>query len=152
MEFHGIVNCEGILQFPPIQEKLRMRLLQECAGKCLTERLSVSGRAKSSNQVKAHFGLAVTMIRDRMMELGWDICGVPPNKEMVHEILLRACGGVGPLGESVRLSLMTTEQASKFFENIRAWSATQLNLDIPDPDPHWRDKPCRGRRRCAERE
>lgn len=140
IEFHGIVNSSGILQFPKNVEELRMRLLTEYAGKSMTERLFVSGRAKTSNQVRAHFGLAVAMIRDRMIELGWTICGVAPNKEMIHEILTKTCGGVGELGSSVRLSAMTTDQAMKFFENIRDWAATQLHLYIPDPDKNWRTK------------
>lgn len=140
IEFHGLVNSSGILQFPPAQEKLRTRWLIDCSGKSVTERLFISGRAKSSNQVKAHFGLAVMMIRDRMIDLGWDICGVAPNKEMIHEILTRTCMGVGPLGETVRLSEQTVEQNIKTFENIRAWAATQLQLNIPDPDREWKTK------------
>jgi len=103
------------------------------------ETLRTEGKAKSWSQVKTHFGLAVEMIRERMDDLGWDICGISPNKEMIHDILTKACGGVGELGETIRLSEMTTTQAAKYFENIRTWAATQLNLNIPDPDPLWRE-------------
>jgi flavodoxin len=96
-------------------------------------------RAKhSDNQRKAHFGLVVDMIRQQMEELGWDICGVLPNKKMIHEILKKCCGGVGSNGETMGLSEMDTEQASKFFENCRTWAASQLSLNIPDPDPNWK--------------
>jgi len=139
IQFTGqVVN--GCLTFPRNSESLRGRWLSESEGKFVTERLSRSGPAKTTNQVKTHFGLAVTMIQEKMMELGWDICGVAPNKQMVHEILTMACGGVGELGQTVRLSEMTIEQAMKFFENIRAWAATQLQLNIPDPDRDWHSK------------
>jgi len=95
---------------------------------------------KSHNQVKAHFGLVVEMIRRRMDELGWDICSVLPNKEMIHEILKKCCGGVGDNGETMGLSEMDVEQAMRFFENCRTWAATQLSLNIPEPDKNWRDK------------
>jgi len=140
IEFHGIASKDGTLRFPPAQEKLRMHWLIDCSGKSVTERLHVSGRAKSQSQVKTHFGLAVMMIREKMIELGWDICGVAPNKEMIHEILTKACMGVGPLGEIVRLSEQTVDQNIKTFENIRAWAATQLGLNIPNPDKDWRSK------------
>ena len=98
-------------------------------------------RAKrSERQVGAHFGLVIKMIQDRMEELGWDICGILPNKEMIHDILKKCCGGVGDNGKTLGLSEMDTEQASKFFENCRTWAATQLSLNIPDPDPNWKDK------------
>ena len=139
IEFHG-QSLNGTLQFPKVQEELRMRLLTEWSGKSITERLYRSGPQKTSNQVRAHWGLAVTMIRERMIELGCSVCGVAPNKEMIHEILLKACGGVGDLGANLRLSEMTIDQAMKFFENIRDWAATQLHLVIPDPDKNWRTK------------
>ena len=140
IEFHGIVTKDGTLRFPPAQETLRTRWLIDSSGKSVTERLHISGRAKTSNQVRAHFGLAVAMIRERMIDLGWSIFGIAPNKSMIHEILLKCCGGVGPLGESIRLSGMTIDQAMKFFENVRDWSATQLHLVIPNPDKDWRAK------------
>lgn len=43
------------------------------------------------------------------------------------------------MGETLGLSEMTTTQASKFFDNCRVWSATQLSLVIPDPNPNWRE-------------
>ncbi|NIV68947.1 MAG: hypothetical protein GWN41_02250 [Phycisphaerae bacterium] len=73
-----------------------------------------------------------------MIDKGWSICGIAPNKQMIHEILLKSCGGVGELGQSKRLSEMTTTEAAQFFENIRDWAATQLGIVIPDPNPNWR--------------
>jgi len=116
-----------------------MRWLNESEGKYVTVRLCRRGPSKTQKQLGAYFGLAVDKIREAMIDKGWDICGVAPNKEMIHEILLRTCGGVGEMGACIRLSNMTIEQASKFFENVRTWAATQLNINIPDPDPLWKE-------------
>ena len=68
------------------------------------------------------------------------ICNVPANKTMVYDILKKACGGVGDMGETLGLSEMKIDQAAKFFENCRDWAATELQLVIPDPDPNWKEK------------
>lgn len=126
---------QGKLVFPPNAEELLTRLLSECEGKYMKCRYSRLGPHKTHKQCKTHFGLAVTMIREAMIDKGWSICGVAPSKDMIHEILLMSCGGVGELGQNKRLSEMTTDEASHFFENIRDWAATQLGIVIPDPDP-----------------
>jgi len=139
IEFHGH-SKGGELVLPLPQLELRKRFLATMEGKAVVETLRREGKSKSWSQVKTHFGLAVEMIRERMMDLGWDICGIAPNKDMIHDILTKACGGVGELGATVRLSEMTTTEAAAYFENIRAWAMTQLNLNIPDPDKNWKDK------------
>jgi hypothetical protein len=138
-EFHGQV-MGGQLRLQPGQSELRQRLLASMEGKRVIETIRREGKSKSWSQVKTHFGLAVEMIRQRMIELGWDVCGVAPNKDMIHEILTRACFGVGEMGATVRLRDQTRAQNIEAFENVRAWSATQLNLVIPDPDPNWRQQ------------
>ena len=140
IEFHGQV-IDGRLVFPPMQEQLRCDWLKSSGGKYVVEKLYRRGTLRTSNQIKTHFGLAVEMIRQKMIELGWSICGVSPNKQMVHEILTKTCMGVGDMGDTIRLSEQTIEQNMQTFENIRDWSATQLNLCIPDPDPAWKERP-----------
>jgi len=140
MEFHGTIQS-GILTLPPVQKGLRERFLHSLKdGSRVRETLIKEGRPKTHQQVKSHFGLVIETIRQRLHEMGVDVCGVPPCKEQVHEILKKACGGVGDMGETLGLSEMTTAQASQFFENCRVWAATQLSLVIPDPDPNWQAK------------
>jgi len=138
LELHGEVK-NGQVMLPLNQAELRRRWLDSLKdGTRVIENLRKEGKAKSWSQVKAHWGLAIEMIRERMIELGWSLCGIAPNKDMIHDILTKACGGVGEMGEVIRLSEMTTTQAAAYFENVRDWAATQLNLVIPDPDPAWR--------------
>jgi len=124
------------------QKQLRERYLAGLKdGVRVKENLAkIDGRNKSSNQVRAYFGLVVEMIRYRFEEMGVDVCGICPNKEMIHDILIKACGGVGEMGTTLGLSKMTTVQASQFFENCRTWASTQLQLDIPNPDINWKEK------------
>lgn len=123
------------------QNELRMRWLAGMKeGTRVKERLTKEGQCKSLNQVKAHFGLVIMMIRQTMIDYGWAICGVAPNKNMIHDILKKACGGVGECGENLGLSEMTIEQAAKFFENCRDWAASELKIVIPDPNPNWKEQ------------
>ena len=139
-EFHGYIQS-GKFNLPPIQQQLRQQFLAGLKdGARIRETLTREGRAKTVQQVRTIFGLAVEMVRQRLIDMGCDICGVPPNKDMVYDILKKACFGVGDMGETLGLSEMTTMQAMTAFENCRTWSATQLQLVIPDPDIHWQSK------------
>lgn len=140
MEFHYIKQ-DGKLTLSPTQRELRERFVASLKeGAFIKEILKREGNVKTYKQVKTQFGLVVEMVRSRLNEMGVDICGVSCNKAMVYDILKKACGGVGDMGEVLGLSEMTTAQASQFFENCRAWAATQLQLNIPDPDVNWRQK------------
>ena len=122
----------------PANEELLMRWLIGCESKFVKAKWVRVGTPKTRKQLGVHFGLAVAIIRQAMIDKGWGICGIPPNQKMVHEILSKSCGGVGPLGENVRLSEMTSDQCSRFFENIQDWSAKELGIVIPNPDPNWK--------------
>ena len=140
MDLHGIV-VKNILTFSPIQMELEKRYLATLKdGTRVKMTLTRESRTKTHQQVKAMFGLAVEMIRQRLIDMGVDVCGVAPNKEMVYEIIKKACFGVGDMGETIGLSQMSTTQARQAFENVRTWSSTQLQLDIPDPNPNWREE------------
>jgi len=139
LELIGVAK-NGRWILPPNAEQLYTQLLKESEGKFVKGQFNRVGKQKSQKQLGTHFGLAVAMIRQAMIDKGWAVCGIAPNKTMIHEILLKSCGGVGELGATKRLSEMTTTEASKFFENIRDWSAHELHIVIPDPDPNWKDK------------
>lgn len=140
MESHGTIK-QGKFLLPAVQRRLREQFLAGMKdGQRIKETLTRDGRAGSIQQARAHFGLIVETIRWRFEEMGVDVCGICPNKEMIHEILIKACGGVGDIGETLRFSEMTTTQRSVFFENCRTWAATQLQLDIPDPQKDWKER------------
>ena len=130
----------GRYKLAPNEDELLTNWLIDCDGKFIRARWEKVGKSRTSKQLKTHFGLAVSKIRQAMIEQGIAVCGVIPNKDMIHEILSLSCGGVGPGGEMKRLSNMTTDEAFHFFENIQDWAATQLHCVIPAPDPQWKDK------------
>lgn len=139
IEFTGIVE-KGVWEMSPPQIKLRRQWLSgQKDGTVVRETLSKETKPKTHQQVKAHFGLVVMMIRERLIELGWGIFGVAPSQDMIHEILKKACGGVGDNGETKRLSEMSTAEAGRFFENCCHWAATELQLYIPLPDKNWKE-------------
>lgn len=140
MEFHAVIR-DGKMTLSPIQKESRERYLASMKdGARIKEKLTKESRRGTLKQGGAHFGLVVEMIRQRLIEMGIDVCGCPINKDMIHEILKRACGGVGDMGETMKFRDMSVEQRSKFFDNCRTWASTQLQLVIPDPDPRWREK------------
>ena len=140
------MECLGTIQnrqltLPAIQQELRQQYLSTMKEEQLIRiKYTKVAAQKTHQQVKTHFGLVIEMVRRKLEEMGVDICGVACNKQMVYDILIKACGGVGDMGETLTLSQMTIEQASKFFKNCRTWTATQLQLVIPDPDKNWRNK------------
>jgi len=138
--YHGEIQ-EGELILSETQNHLRKRWLSSLKNSTRV-RLAYTkeGPMKTHQQVKAIFALPVEMIRQQLIEMGIDICGVSPNKEMVYEILKRSCFGVGDNGETLGVSEMTIEQAMQAFENCQRWAALELSLNIPDPSPNWREK------------
>jgi hypothetical protein len=140
LEVIGIAK-NGCFKALPNAEELFTTWLIDCDGKFVRGRFSRVGKPKTDKQLKTHFGLCVAKIRQAMIDKGVTICGVTPNKLMIHEILSMSCGGVGPLGEMKRLSQMTSEEACKYFENIREWAEPPpLCCYIPAPDPNWRQE------------
>lgn len=140
MEFH-YQKENGRLALSKTQSKLLYQYVASLKeGTLIKVTYKREGNVKTHKQCKTQFGLVVEMVRLRLKEMGVDVCGVSANKDMVYDILKEACFGVGDFGETIGLSEMTTEQASKAFENCRTWAATQLSLNIPDPDINWREK------------
>lgn len=137
LETIGVAK-DGKYILPPMNDELLTRWLTDCESKFVKAKWTRVGTPKTLKQLKTHFGLAVAVVRQAMIDKGMGICGIPPNKQMIHEILSKSCGGVGPLGESIRLSEMTSDQCSRFFENIQDWSAKELDVVIPAPNPDLR--------------
>lgn len=141
MEFHYIKQ-NGQLTLSATQASLHQQYVAKLKdGMLVKGTFKREGNVKTHKQCKTQFGLVVEMVRLRLEDMGVDVCGIAPNKDMVYDILKKACFGVGDFGETLGLSEMTTEQASKAFENCRTWAATQLSLNIPDPDPNWKTNP-----------
>ncbi len=70
--------------------------------------------------------------------------GIPVNKVVMKEYLYAVAGFVGDDGEAKTLHAMNSVERSRFFENIRTHAASQWDIQIPDPEPHWNMKETTG--------
>jgi hypothetical protein len=150
MEFHGQIQ-NGRIQLPDAQNELRERFLSSLKdGQLIKETIVKSDTSKTHQQIKAIFGLAMVRICDEMDSRGWDSSvilgnkiptGVAVSKGLLKEYLYIVCPICDDSGNKVTLSSASTSipQAAKFFEDIRAWSASQWQIDIPEPQKNWKE-------------
>lgn len=149
MEFHGTIQF-GQIALPDVQNELRDRFLSSLKdGQLIKETITKSDTSKTHQQIKAIFGLALARICDEFEDRGWDSSvilgnkiptGVAVSKGLLKEYLYIVCPICDDSGNKVTLSQASIPQAAKFFEDIRAWSASQWQIDIPNPDPNWAEK------------
>ena len=110
--------------------------------------------SKTNQQVKTIWGLLIATIKSNFDDRGWDMGvlfrdvppGLPCEANDIKRYLYAQCGNVGPEGEYRTLSgrkdspPMNVYEAGQFFEKCRTYAAGKWNIQIPDPDPHWREK------------
>jgi hypothetical protein len=119
-------------------------------GSQVIESLQRIGRNKTDQQVKCHWGLVVGTILRVFDERGTDLGmflhsraipeGTPVTADIIQHYLYACCNAVGDEGQRKTLSQMDTIEASRFFENCRNHAASAWDIQIPDPDPTWREK------------
>ena len=149
MEFHYIKQ-DGRLTLSTTQREQRERFISSLKeGVLIRETLQKAEVSKTHAQIKAIFGLAMALILDEFENRGWDSSiilggdvptGVPVSKVLLKEYLYVVCSICDDEGNKKSLGRANIEQASKFFEDIRNWSASKWQIVIPDPDPEWRKK------------
>ena len=149
MEFHGTVqNGQHCLPIP--LEKLRQRYLQSMKDgtpvKMVLTRISPH---KTHQQVKTIFGLVIARILDVFEDNGWDSSillntekptGVPVSKVLLKEYFYAVCPICDSDGNRITLSKAKIDKAAQFIDETRNFAATQWSIDVPDPDPNWREK------------
>jgi len=148
-EFHGIIK-NGRFELSLTQLQQRQSYLKNLTGDTrVIETLRKEGKSKSWEQVKCHFGLVVTTILREFSDRGWDTScllnmpkptGIEVSVGLLQEFLYAACPVYNEAGERVTLSKMTLIEASKFFDDIRNYCASQWSIYIPEPDKNWKDK------------
>jgi len=149
LELHG-QGTGGELVLPLPQLESRKQYLVSMEGKPVTEILKKTVKSKSSQQVKAHFGLLVNTVIARANDEGIDTSeflkllvrgdlptGVGLCQKFVHELLYVLCPCTDEEGRRITLSKMTTTQAAEWFDRCRNLLASR-GIYIPDPDPEKR--------------
>jgi hypothetical protein len=140
----------GKLTLTAAQSELRARYIATLKdGTLVKETLTKAEINKTHAQIKAIFGLAITVVLDIFEERGWDSSvilggdiptGVPVSKVLLKEYFYITCPICDDEGNRKTLSKASIEQAARFFEDIRNLSVAQWQIVIPDPDPNWREK------------
>lgn len=147
-KFHGTIQ-NGQLILPPIQKWLRQQYFATLKdGTLLRETLTKEGFSKTHRQIKTIFGLVITTVIQNFDDNGWDSSiilntklptGIPVTKELLKEFFYVVCPIFNDEGVRITLRKATIEQAMKFIDDIRNWSASQWSIFVPDPDPNWRE-------------
>ena len=141
---------DGHLRLTPAQHELRQRFLSNLPnGSQITEELKRVTKSKTHQQVKAIFGLAMATIKQEFDDRGWDnsiLLGLkrPTGNEITTGLLKEYLYAVCPIynedGKRITLSHKDcdTKCASKFLDEIGAWSASQWSIYIAEPNPDWK--------------
>lgn len=139
------------IRLTPAQHALRQRYLDTLPnGSQITEEIKRVRQSKTHQQVKTIFGLALATIKNEFDDRGWDnsiLLGLsrPTGNEVTTGLLKEYLYAVCPIRneDSKRITLShkdcDTKAASRFFDEIGAWSASQWNIYIPEPNPDWKN-------------
>ena len=140
----------GELVLPLPQLELRKQYLTSMEGKPVTEILKKTVKSKSNRQVRTHFGLLIKTVIVKSNDEGIDTSkflkllvqedlptGVGLTSDFLHQLFYLICPIYDEDGRRVTLSGMSTEQASKWFEECRNLLASR-GMFVDDPDPEKR--------------
>jgi len=107
-------------------------------------------RNKTLQQLRCHWGLVVGTIRREFVDRGMDLAtflnsptipdGLEVPVDVIQAVLYATCNDVGENGERKTLGKMNTVEASAFFDKCRNYTASAWNIQIPDPNPMWREQ------------
>ena len=133
MKFIGIKQGDS-LSFRPGVLRLRTQYLSTLKDGCeVTETITKISKSKSKEQLGYIFGGIKFLMKQKLDEMGEDICGCPINDSQIMDILYLACG------DGKTLSKMNMAETAMFIDRVQAWCSKELGLFIPDPDPAWRE-------------
>ena len=151
MEFVGTKQASG-MAFSVHQLELRRRYIHSLKnGTPLSEKIEPIKQAKTHQQVKTIFGLAIMKILDEFERRGIgtdellnldEPTGEPVSKGMLKEYLYAVCPIYNEDGKRITLSHKdcTKECASNFIKSIQHWAQRRYEIFIPDPNPELKDR------------
>ena len=144
MKFVGTKQECG-MTFSAHQIELRKRYIHSLKnGTQFSDEITPIREAKSHQQIKTIFGLAIMMILDEFESRGIgtdellgleDPTGEPVSKGMMKEYLYAVCPIYSEDGKRITLSHKdcTTKSASDFIKAIQFWAQRRYQIFIPDP-------------------
>ena len=145
MDYYGKkVNGEAVFA-PAVAEQRRRQWAKVKEGGQFKVSLTVPRPGKTKNQLGNIWGnmmaRAVLELDEKAMDTSYifkvdNPTGTAISKDLLCEYLYNVCP-IFEGGKRITLSQMDTDQANKFFDDSRAWLASQFGIDIPDPNPDW---------------
>ena len=140
---------DGRIEMSPATQGLYENFLRRIkTGADVTVEVKRVGRNKTVQQCRTHWGLVIGTIREQFRHRGMDLAtllnsptipdGLEVPADVIQAILYATCNDVGPNGERKTLSRMDTIEASAFFDKCRTYAASAWDVQIPDPDPAWK--------------
>ena len=146
MKFTG-KKLDGKLVFPAFIKEERRKYWERIKdGSEVEESLSVKRPSKTQSQLGAIWGLLMSQAVSELEDRGYDTSFIynlpkPTGNAITKEDLCKYFYAACPIysaGKIVTLSKANTIQASKFFEDVRNWMASQWSIVIPDPNPNFK--------------
>jgi hypothetical protein len=149
MKFYGTKKDGKLVMPPAIAEEKRKFWDRIPDGAEIESAIVVKRRDKSQAQLGAIWGLMLAQAVNELHDRGYDTSfiynldkptGIPIDTDDLCQFFYQACPIRDTEGNVITLRRADTEQANKFFEDVRNWLASQWSISIPDPDPNWRNK------------
>lgn len=148
IKLNGIKRANE-LYLSPVMAELKRRFIASLEDETPIEiQIKVFRNPKSQKQLGAIFGLMLKQACLEMEDLGLDTSylfkldkptGIKIDTDLLKEYAYSVCPIFDENGEKITLRDSNTEQAAKFFEDFRAFLASQFGIVIPDPDPMYKE-------------
>lgn len=142
-------KSDGKFLLPPALAEEKRKFWERVPENAIVESsLVVKRRDKSQNQLGAIWGLMLAQAVNELEDRGYDTSfiynlpeptGIPIDTKALCEYFYNACPIYNEAGARITLSKSDTEQAAKFFNNVRNWLASQWSISVPEPDKNWRN-------------
>ena len=138
MKHNGVITPQGALRIynrPLFEEEVRAMSREKDLA--VTVEVKVKRRFRSDVQNAYYWGVVISMIVDRLRELGHDV-----DRDLTHEFLkgrfLYSELTDPTTGEVMKIPRKTSELATgefmDYLEHIKQFAAETLDLYIPDPN------------------
>lgn len=118
-------------------------------GTPILKSLEVYRSPKTDKQLGAIFGLMLAKAKCELDHRGIDTSfifklenptGIDICIEDLKQYFYTTCPIYNEEGIRITLSKSNTKEAARFFDDVRAWLASQWSIVVPEPDPDWKDK------------
>lgn len=134
LEFYGKVDDDGVLTLR--NRKQLKEDLKELKGVNVTVSIEKTKKNRSESQSRFYWGVVVSLIRERFIELGNQVSKEETHDYLKHEFNYKELVDE-KTGAIYRFPMSTanlsTSEFMDYIARIQVFSATVLDLVIPDP-------------------